>query len=586
MRAWTVGMITAIAALSLAALPPGAADARRPPGGPKPTCDPGSTARLTIVNQCADNLWVVITAPGAPAQVAVRAQWDWVDAYVTHENVIDTGGIGSINRASPRTLTVTKQPNPALVPGMKIKILKGARGGDLITTVASVSSNAVGLADAGVPVTDAPIWFFDGQKAFSLAAGSSRHLCVPDKGAPSGNFRFFMGCPSLADDTDPFNTTAGCVIGSAFGDGAGINTLFEPSFGCVPPLRGAQCAFNASSCSGEPSAATCDPLSATDFFDISAVDGYTFPIRVGSVGSGCSAPSKDASMLDLASCPTETSATLFSTDSAQQALIEAHGIRLLTQDATHLKSCAAPYKWFASTGLGSPQNPTLTVPSCPAGAGCNSVSYYAGAGCDNTSAALNCPGGSGPQQKVGPKRDGTLAIQNTNFVQQLRALGYTGYTWQYDDGIGAQTCDAGAQMTVTLCPSGSSPKPYQKNALWRWSASTGACTTDGTTGAPDGHTTFGALFACQAATMQYTCTDLTAADPFELPIGVWAANAAATLSPTALSRTYARFQSEQQLVCEDTPELTIPASPEFSGGTVTVKNCTYYADSSKHVCPE
>jgi hypothetical protein len=139
-------------------------------------------------------------------------------------------------------------------------------------------------------------------------------------------------------------------------------------------------------------------------------------------------------------------------------------------------------------------------------------------------------------------------------------------------------------MTVTLCPSGSSPKPYEKNPLWRWSASSGACTTDGATGVPDGKTTFGSLFACQTATMRYTCTDLTANDPFNLPIGVWAADPAATLAPTALTLTYSGFQTAQQLVCENTPELTIPASPQFSGGKVTVPNCTYYIDANRHVC--
>ena len=57
------------------------------------------------------------------------------------------------------------------------------------------------------------------------------------------------------------------------------------------------------------------------------------------------------------------------------------------------------------------------------------------------------------------------------------------------------------------------------------------------------------------------------------------------MAPTSLSRTYDKFQGEQQLVCENTPALKIPPSPEFSGGTVTVPNCTYYATASKHVCP-
>src|SRR5262245_57399631 len=57
-----------------------------------------------------------------------------------------------------------------------------------------------------------------------LAQGSSQTFCVPDKGAPGGNFRFYMGCPD--SNMDPFNE-AGCKLGSAAGDLAGINTLFE-----------------------------------------------------------------------------------------------------------------------------------------------------------------------------------------------------------------------------------------------------------------------------------------------------------------------------------------------------------------------
>lgn len=73
MRARPLKVITAIAALSLAALPIGAAYAREPVSVGSATCDSGSTARLTIVNQCADSVWAVITSPGTPAQVAVRA---------------------------------------------------------------------------------------------------------------------------------------------------------------------------------------------------------------------------------------------------------------------------------------------------------------------------------------------------------------------------------------------------------------------------------------------------------------------------------------------------------------------------------
>lgn len=611
--------VTMIVTLSFLALLSGAASAEGPQAGATVTCDPGATARLTIVNQCADAIWTVITAPGSPNQIAVREQWDWVNPYVTKENTINTGGTGSISAATPTTLTVGTQPNPALVVGMKIKIIGAASGGnDLTTTITGVSSNLLNLKNTGTPVTDAQLLLYDGTKAFQIGAGVTQDLCVPDKGAPSGNFRFFMGCPSLINDTDPFNTSTGCIIGSSFGDAAGVNTLFEPSFGCIPPLAGSQCAFNASSeaqffpkCAADPNGTNCGPLTSTDFFDVSAVDGYTFAMRVDSTpptNGTCSAPFKDASMLDLASCPTETVHTLYSSDPDQQTLIK-NGIELLTQDAQHLKSCAAPYKWFASTKLGNPPNPTLTNSSCTNGT-CTSVSYYAAEGCDNATCKQGtcpaCPAGSGPQQKVGPKSDGTFAIQNTNFVQQLRALGYTGYTWQYDDGVGSQTCNAGAKMTVTLCPTGSSPTPYLQKPLWKYSKSTATCSTDGkSSGTPDGMTTFGSLFECQSKNMLYTCTDLTDFDPFNLPIGVWAANPDFTLLEEAgkeifgpgftifpYGKTYDHVLNSQVLVCQPTGNLTIKASKEFNppGGEATfnLTNCTYYggrrADNS--VCPK
>lgn len=569
-------------------------------------CAPGSQPRLTIVNHCDDPVWAVMTAPGTPSQVAVAAQWDWMDPHLTHRYFVTTGAQGSIALHSRSlTMNATPAPNPTLVKGMIITVVgAGPSGTDLTTKIDKVDSDAITLAKkAKTAVTNTPVSYYASQGAFSIKTNRATTVCVPDKGAPSGNFRFFMGCPALGDaDTDPFNAS-GCVIGSASGDLSGINTLFEPSFGCIPPLSGSDCAFNASDsapkCQADPNGANCGPLSETDYYDISAVDGYTFALRVDATpprGGTCSALSKDASMLDLASCPSEDGRTLHSADATQQALITG-GISLLTTTTrqtssgpvTSLQSCAAPYKWFETTSLGSPPNPTLTTPNCSGGS-CNAVSFYAAAGCDpaactpcatggdppcKVAKCTSCPGGSGPQQKVGPKGTGEKAIQNTNFVQGLRALGYRGYTWQYDDGVGGQTCtpgSKGAKLNVTLCPSGSSPRPYQSDPLWTFSLTTGTCSTDGSTGMPNGRTTFKSLFDCQAVKMQYTCTDLTASDPFDLPIGIWAADPVATLTPTPLSRRYAAFQRKQKLKCQD---FTVnPGIP--SAGEMLVPNCTYY----------
>jgi hypothetical protein len=48
--------------------------------------------------------------------------------------------------------------------------------------------------------------------SLSLPKQASQTFCVPDKGTPGGNFRFYMGCP--ANNTDPFNT-GGCMLGAA-----------------------------------------------------------------------------------------------------------------------------------------------------------------------------------------------------------------------------------------------------------------------------------------------------------------------------------------------------------------------------------
>jgi hypothetical protein len=64
------------------------------------------------------------------------------------------------------------------------------------------------------------------------AANNSMTFAIPDAGAPSGRFSFFMGCPK--NDTDPFNQTP-CALGAANTELAPINTLAEVSFGCMFP---------------------------------------------------------------------------------------------------------------------------------------------------------------------------------------------------------------------------------------------------------------------------------------------------------------------------------------------------------------
>ncbi len=549
--------------------------------------------RLKIVNQCDDDAWAVFTPGGAPDQPSVEANSGaWFLPYATQLYFEDPGWLGTVARNSTMmTLSSPGKTAPGFVfvAGQIVKVKgAGAAGGDLTTLILKVmnENRVLVLKDpAKTPVIKATVLYDTLQGAVLVKRATTRIFAVPDRGAPNGNFRFFMGCPSLANNNNPFGG-GGCVIGAITGDLANVNTLFEPTFGCMKGSK--TCAFNPAAnpathplCPSQPNAKNCGPLSATDFYDVSAVDGYTLPIEVAASGKGCSAPLIDASMLDLASCPSENKKTLYSTNAMQQAQIE-KGFSLLTSAGPYRKACVAPYLWFESTDLGSPKNPKATEPGCPKGAACSSVSYYAGAGCDSSdrrSLKLDCPGNSGPQQRVGPQQNGQFAIHNTNWVSQLYALGYSGYSWQYADGVGGQTCPAAPQAVyqVTLCPGGG--KPYATTAKWEFSEATGACAAGEGAAAK-----YNSLIACQRANMRFVCDALTASDPYKVPSALWQADAPATLHKAGYSwPEVSRIESQTKLTCQmhDYPNGVSPDFPK----KVKLPLCTFYFGGGGKLCP-
>lgn len=480
--------------------------------GPIGAANP-SSERLTVVNNCGDDVWLIETPPGAVA--AVQKQWDWFVPYATQTNTLPNGGVV-----------------------------------------------------AAVP----------------LPAGSSKTFSVPDKGAPGGNFRFYMRCPQpggAGQPGGPFDPR-GCTIGSAAGDLASINTLFEPTFGCRSGSPG--CAFNpaapADACRTDPGPDTCPPLASGDNFDISTVDGYTLPMKVeaSNDGGSCNRLATDAGMLDLASCPHEDDSTLYTSVASQQALIAGidpatgkKGISLLSVDNSTadkpLRACAAVYKWFESDTLGSPPSPVRESGACdPANGSFGSHCYYSGAGCDASDPATSCPNNSGPQQKVGPKKDGSFAIQNTNWVQQLFAMGYRGYTWQYGDKVGDQSCNSSSTYKLTLCPAGG--VPYRSNQLWTFSPGSGTCDASPSSGAANGVTSFDSLFACQKANMRFTCEDVSE-EQYGTRSAMWRADAGATLAGIGVA-----YDTIATLRKVDRSSYTIDA-PRFGRLTVPEQNYLY-----------
>jgi hypothetical protein len=540
----------------------------------------GQGRSLNIVNQCAQQVWAVFTPGAGTTQGAAQVNsGGWFQKYASQFNWTLTGFTGKSGQSSTLTVSscpigngagdccpsgsvanpVTQCPNSSSF-GVNQQIqVPLPDGTNFVTTITAVSTGGTGSSSYATLTIAPPIP--NGQKvasvpistpkamAVSIPAGApTLSLSVPNAGAPSQNLYFAMGnCPN-----GPFGGSGGtCIIGPPVGPLAGFNTLFEASFGCaLDSTQSPPCAFNPSNpvcpagapycgtanCSAQPTAANCGPLAPGDSYDVSAVAGYTIPMTVTvTPPAGAQCNSIDASLLDLASCPSETNKTIFSTDTVVQGVING-GVSLLAKDTSgNYQACLSPYQWF-SNSVGTTANPHPTPnpkpvgSSCaflPGGPYCTATSYYAGAGCtasmDVTSNALGCPVGGGPlgtgspagaQQQVGPGSPtslqtptGEYAIHNTYWVQQLYQMGYPGYTWSYGDATGGQGCPSIAtsgqplypQYTVTLCPNGGTP--YSKTQGWTYSSSSGLCVLSTSGG------NYTSLAACQQANLKYACVN-------------------------------------------------------------------------------
>jgi len=400
-------------------------------------------------------------------------------------------------------------------------------------------------ASGGVKVTDDLV-------RSPLKIGVPYHYCIPDKGAPGGNFKIFMEpCSKTGDD---------CIIGVTGGcDRVAVNTLFEASFGCMPGIDASKCAINYS--------APSERLAASDYFDISGVGGYTVPMYMEVTNASkltCTASSSDASMLDMASCPSENKpqpegygTTMVAVDidptmtkcisgqcrgsgfapcqtdgdctdgnTQMRTLLDA-GFSLLNQGsgggATGYQGCAAPQQYLNGHELGTPpktwKSPSGDIMGPMGSAGWlpntlpfNTACWY---GCASKANA-EAPGQGGSECDKGPKQDGTHPKSMTGYVRRLKELGMNGYAWEYDDHGANHACDqkspeVSAQFLVTLCPGKTTKakypwptgaKPYLTTQGWNWT--NGTCTMV----AKDGK--YASLVKCQRANMKYICKKLQA----------------------------------------------------------------------------
>ena len=354
--------------------------------------------------------------------------------------------------------------------------------------------------DATVVWTGAEPGTGDKMVRFPLEIGKPYHFCIPDIGAASGKFEVFLEpCKKTGDD---------CMIGTLAGhDRNGTNTIFETTYACSPSIAHDDCATNPS----KPA----EKLSTTDYFDVSAVDGFTIPMYLEVTNASklaCTRSFTDASMLDLASFSEkiENDSTMHALATADPKLVAAikAGYSPLTQDVDGrdaYASTTSPCKWLTGHQLGAPTNPVGPMNPNP-GDTPNTASWYC---CSCCGKPVVGPGEGPVKCDKGP--DGVKPVGTTGYVTRLKELGLLGYSWQFDDYSGLMKCDLTAteatNIVLTLCP-GKGTKalyprplqnlPYSKTQGWNWT--NGKCTASNSKG------TYTSLFDCQKVNMKYKCT--------------------------------------------------------------------------------
>lgn len=337
------------------------------------------------------------------------------------------------------------------------------------------------------------------------SANAQKTFLIPDKGASSGSLYFMLGCtPNPGSDWDQ------CEIGGVpFTPFFGALPLYEPTFGCASSITNRSlCAVNRTNQ---------QPLTAIDWFDLSAVDYYALPFNlelVNSASYSCTASTGpltgiDASMLDLASCPSEDSTTMTMTPADQTtyaatyALMTAQGgFSLLSTGSdtsgSYNKVCAASGQWLKTPGIGNPPNTAAMPTNFDT---INTADWYSAYGqggvSDLYSTACTSPGCGGPQTYKGILGNYTKSLPQTNYIRRLKEMGYTAaYSWAYDDAAGDMNCQQGVKTVLTLCPKGGAP--YSQATRWWYNTASGvnACVfVDGAT--PGGATQYASLFECQ-----------------------------------------------------------------------------------------
>lgn len=261
-----------------------------------------------------------------------------------------------------------------------------------------------------------PIWITHSENVktsqnVKLNKGASFVYNVPDSGIAATRFWPKTGCNENGLNCKIGDSVAPC-----------------PAGGCQPPIESK---FEATFAAKGGAYQT--------WYNLSQVDGYTLPFKVVPTGDGAgtgNCVTSDCSGLTLDKCP--------GNEDLGNGVIGGYANQdLRVRDSSgNVIGCMAPCKKWnypAPWGLGKPENadPGLHM-CCPTPIDPNSGQCTAANACMTSQACSNT--------------GDPLSVEHTDYVNVMRQMCPTAYSYAYDDAAGLHACPSTTSFEVTFCP--------------------------------------------------------------------------------------------------------------------------------------
>ncbi|MFO0586618.1 MAG: RICIN domain-containing protein [Polyangiaceae bacterium] len=245
-----------------------------------------------------------------------------------------------------------------------------------------------------------------------LESGQSRDYNIPDGGLNAVRVWPKVGCDGSGHNCTIGDSVAPCPAG---GCQPPVDSKFEASFS---PKGGA----------------------ANTWYNLSQVDGYTLPFKVVPRGKGAengSCVTSDCSMLSLDACPGDED---MSGGGAFPGY--SHEDLRIFDKSGHVIGCLSPCKKWnypAPWGLGQPESADPGLHLC-----CPTPIDPATGQCTAQNACMT----SGACSNAGDPK----SVVHTDYVNAMRAMCPTAYSYAYDDAAGLHQCGSETGFEVTFCP--------------------------------------------------------------------------------------------------------------------------------------